>query len=129
MERFLSVALHVTYSSVLFALGLSCIVLIAGSQDTMNQYVDEGTVYLQESEDFRYFHGSLLFYILEYWLPQEIAPSSPPAFFRSSLVFWLCSAVHTRLLYDCYRGCHCALKHLYGCVRNALFDDQLLHPQ
>lgn len=60
MEKFISIAAHVTCSSILVALGLSCIILIAGSHATMDQYVDGGTLYPQDSNSIR---GSLLKYI------------------------------------------------------------------
>ena len=68
MDRFLSVALHVICASVVFALGLTCVILVAGAQDTMNQYADSGTIYPQESHNLKFYHEDLLFYIPGHWV-------------------------------------------------------------
>jgi hypothetical protein len=57
--------LQITCASIIFGLGLGCIVLIAEAADTMNKYADGGTVFPQ---DIRFSHGFLLSYIPEQWV-------------------------------------------------------------
>jgi len=59
-----SVVFQITSASILFGLGLGCIILIAEAKDTMSQYTGRGTVYPQ---DIKFSHGFLLSYIPEQW--------------------------------------------------------------